>query len=99
MSGDIFLNIDTIVLRGLHHIDRHALETALRRVLQEQLSSNREFHATDLNRMRTKVTLPVTFTAEQLGQTLGQSLIDTFSQHEETENSDGATQRVGENDA
>ena len=74
MSRNIFLNIDTIVLRGFNHVDRHALAEALQQALVEQLSSNQELSATDLKRVRTNITLPTSFGAEQLGQTLGKSL-------------------------
>ncbi len=74
MSGDIFLNIDTIVLRGLHGIDRHAFNEALQQALVEQLSTNHGLRAIDLSRVRTDITLPNGFGAEQLGNNLSQSL-------------------------
>ncbi len=87
MSGDIFLNIDTIVLRGLNHVDRHALTEALQQALIEQLSSNPTLTDTDISRVRTNITLPTAFGAEQLGRTLGQSLSDVISNNEGSINS------------
>ena len=84
MSGDIFLNIDTIVLHGLHQLDRHALAEALQQTLMKQLSSKQELINTDLTRARTNITLPNNFDAEQLGQALGQSLSDIINNNETT---------------
>ena len=82
MSGDIFLNIDTIVLRGLNHIDCHALAEALQQALIEQLSSNSTLTATDLSRVRTNITLPGHVSETQLGQTLAQSLSGIITNNE-----------------
>ncbi len=87
MSGDIFLNIDTIVLHGLSHVNRHVLVEALQQALVEQLSLNQGLSATDLARARTNITLPNAFGAEQLGRTLGQSLSDVISNNEGSINS------------
>ena len=84
MSGDIFLNIDTIVLRGMDHVDRHALTEALQQALVEQLSSNPTLTTGDLTRVRTNIILPTVFGAEQLGQSLGQSLSGIISNNEVT---------------
>ena len=74
MSGDIFLNIDTIVLRGLQQIDRHALAEALQHALKEQLVPHQTFTAADLSRVRTSITLPGDCGSEQLGQHLARHL-------------------------
>jgi hypothetical protein len=79
MSGDIFLNIDTIVLRGLQHIDRYALTEALQQALIEQLATNHKLRATDLSRVKTNISLPGEFNAAQLGHTLGLGLSNIFS--------------------
>ncbi len=41
MSGDIFLNIDRIVLHGLGHVDRSELQTALQTALKLTKELNR----------------------------------------------------------
>lgn len=74
MSHDIFLNIDTIVLRGLAHVDRHILAEALQQALVEQLSSNPTLTTADLSRVQTNITLPGHVSETQLGQALAQSL-------------------------
>jgi hypothetical protein len=74
MSGDIFLNIDSVVLRGLGPVDRQALTVSLRQALITQLSSNSAFTATELSRARTAIRMPATYNAEQLGQMLGRSI-------------------------
>lgn len=74
MSGDIFLNIDTIVLRDLAYVDRHTLTEALQQALVEQLSSNPTLSAADLSRVQTNITLPGHVSETQLGQALAQSL-------------------------
>ena len=87
MSSDIFLNIDTIVLRGLNHIDRHALAEALQQALVEQFSLNQTLTATDLSQVRINITLPTAFGAEQLGQSLAQTLGNIILNNEGTTNS------------
>ncbi len=87
MSRNIYLNIDTIVLRGFNHVDRHALAEALQQALVEQLSLNQELSATDLTRVRTNITLPTSFGTKQLGQTLGKSLSGIVVNNESATNS------------
>ncbi len=99
MSGDIFLNIDTIVLRGLNHVDRQALTEALQQALIEQLSSNPTLTDTNLSRVRTNITLPTAFGAEQLGQMLGQSLSGIVSRNEDLTNSTHNTKQGGRSHA
>ncbi len=99
MSRDIFLNIDTIVLRGFNHVDRHALAEALQQALAEQLSSNHELSATDLTRVRTNITLPASFGTEQLGQTLGQGLSGIITSNETTAQSDHVIKPGGRRNA
>lgn len=89
MSGDIFLNIDTIVLRGLHRVDRHALAEAVKQALQEQLSSGADLTAADLSRVKTNITLPSNFGTEHLGQALGQSLSGIISNTTEPQQTQG----------
>ena len=79
MSRDIFLNIDTIVLRGMDHVDRHELATALQQAMVEQLASNPQLIAADLERVKTHISLPGTFATEQLGQALAGSLSGIIS--------------------
>ena len=79
MSSNIFLNIDTIVLHGLRHIDRHALAEALKKALSEQLSQKRELRGVELSRVTTTLSLPDNFAAEQLGVHLAQSLSGVIS--------------------
>ena len=87
MSGDIFLNIDTIVLRGLNHIDRYALAEAVQQALLEQLSLHPTLTAADLSRVRTNITLPNNCGSEQLGMALGQSLSKVITNNNTTHNS------------
>ena len=99
MSGDIFLNIDTIVLRGMDHVDRHALTEALQQALVEQLSSNPTLTTGDLTRVRTNITLPPNFGAGQLGRSLGQSLSGIISNHEAKASSGQKTTPGGRHNA
>jgi hypothetical protein len=75
MSGEVFLTIDTIVLRGLH-VDRHGLTEALEQALVEQLSLHPALTAADLPRVQTDIRLAPGFGARQLGQALARSLGD-----------------------
>ena len=79
MSGDIFLNIDRIVLRGLGRIDRSELEAALQTALTEQLASSSVHHPLEQHRVVTQITLPETVSAGQLGQSLAQNLYAVIS--------------------
>lgn len=99
MSRDIFLNIDHIVLRGLNHIDRKALEAVLQQALVDQLTSSPVHTPADLSRVRTKITLPETFGAEQLGLTLAQSLHGVLSNSDLTPHRGLASKRGGRHDA
>ncbi|MBU1059869.1 MAG: hypothetical protein KJ804_16290 [Proteobacteria bacterium] len=99
MSGDIFLTIDTIVLRGFKSIDRQALTEAVQQALTEQLSGDRELKAMDLARVRTDITLPTSFAAEQLGQTLGQRLSGIITGDEATTQSAHETKPGGRHHA
>ena len=74
MNGDIFVNIDAIVLRGLGRSDHDELRNAVYRVLTEQLSSDARFTTLDRSRLRIDITLPDNFGSEQLGEVLGRSL-------------------------
>ena len=74
MSANIFLNIDTIVLRGLNHLDRQALVEALQQALLQQFETNPNLTTASLARVKTNISLPANFGTEQLGQALGQSL-------------------------
>lgn len=74
MSRDIFLNIDTIVLRGLNHLDRQALVEAVQQALLQQFESNPGLTTANLSRVSTNINLPANFGTEQMGQALGQSL-------------------------
>lgn len=80
MGGDIFLNIDSIVLHGTGRIDRRGLENALRMVLEEHLSLKRTFQAADVQRVQTAVNLSLaTVSGEELGRALGERLTATFA--------------------
>lgn len=74
MNGDIVVNIDTIVLRGLGRFDRDELRNAVHKVLAEQLSSDARFATLDRSRLRIDITLPDNFGTEQLGEVLGRGL-------------------------
>lgn len=87
MKTTINLNIERIVLHGLHQVDRHALAEALRQALVEQLAVNPSLNTatlttTDLSRVRASIRLPEVVDAEQLGQRLGQSLSTIISNNE-----------------
>ena len=79
MSGDIFLNIDRIVLHGLGHVDRSELQTALQTALKEQLASGPVRHPAEISRVVTQFTLPETVSAGQLGQSLAKNLYGVIS--------------------
>lgn len=79
MSGDIYLTIDRIVLHGMDHIDRFALADALQQALSEQLFPVQAMTAAERSRFRADILLPTTFSAEQLGQSLGQTLSSIIS--------------------
>lgn len=79
MNYDIFLNIDTIVLHGLHYIDRHALAEALQKALSEELAEKKELRGVELFRVKTTLSLPNNCAAEQLGVNLAQSLCGVIS--------------------
>lgn len=96
MSSDIFLNIDTIVLRGMHQIDRHALAEAVREVLLEQLAAGAGLTAAELPRVRTNITLPSGFNSEQLGQILGHSLSKVISNTHAPQNPANKTLQGGQ---
>ncbi|SHO44174.1 hypothetical protein [Desulfopila aestuarii] len=74
MSGDIFLTIDTIVLHGLEHVDRHGFEVALEESIRQYLTANHCFHPADASRLQLQITLPAVLTAESLGSALGDRL-------------------------
>ncbi|MCP4042002.1 MAG: hypothetical protein GY731_08610 [Gammaproteobacteria bacterium] len=99
MNGDIYLNIDTITLRGLDHIDRHALKVALQQVLREQLSSNPNLRNTGLAQVQTDITLPPAYGAEQFGQILGDSICDVITTNEDRTLSTKKTQQGGGHNA
>ena len=82
MSGDIFIDIDSIVLRGLHHVDPDALRETLQRALTDQLSAQCELSTIDMARAVTNITLPNDVRAEQLGQILSQSLSGIISNND-----------------
>jgi hypothetical protein len=79
MSGDIFLNIERIVLHGLEHINRHELETALRKALLEQLASGSIGQSLVTKQVRTDIALPGSCNAGQLGQSLADKLCNVIS--------------------
>ncbi len=99
MNGDIYLNIDTIVLHGLDHIDGHALEIAIRQVLEEQLSSHPNLHSTELARVQTDITLAPAHGAEQLGKSLGDSICDIITTSEGRTLSNKKTPQGGRHNA
>lgn len=91
MNHDIFLNIDTLILRGLDQVDRRALTEALQQALVDELLLDPALTAVDLSRVRTDITLPAAIDAEQLGQALGQSLGGIISNGEAAAGSDQKT--------
>ncbi len=99
MKTTINLNIERIVLHGLHQVDRYALAEALRQVLVEQLSLHPAISSTNLPRLRTKITLPIDEGADQLGQALGQSISSIIAQNTGAIQSGKKTQLGGSHDA
>lgn len=99
MSRDIYLNIDTIVLRGLDHIDRHDLAKVLQQALNEHFSSNQDLRSLDLLQVRTNITLPTTIGAEQLWQNLAESLVGVIVGNEGTANKAQTTEKGGRHNA
>lgn len=79
MSGDIFLNIDRIVLHGLGHVDGKALATSLEQALLDELKLNSVCEPAELARVQTQIKLPETLAAGQIGQALAQSLHGVIS--------------------
>lgn len=74
MSGDIFLNIDTIVLRGLGNINRRAIAEELEQALTEQLSQANPWNPGNLAKVQTQISLPTINNANLLGQSLAEAL-------------------------
>ena len=99
MNGDIYLNIDSIVLRGLNNIDRQTLVDAVQQALIEQLGADHNLTAVDLSRVRSNISLPNNCGAEQLGQLLAQSLSHIISNRDATANSGQQITQPGERNA
>lgn len=100
MSSDIFLTIDTIVLHGLEHVDRHSLEVALQESIHQYLAAHLDFHAADAAHLQLRITLPAVVTAECLGSALGESLVGAIAGSGETGDSvNTSQQQVTGNDA
>lgn len=99
MSGDIFLNIDRIVLHGLDHIDRNELQTALQEALTEQLSARTIAHPSETPRVRTELTLPASFSAGQVGRSLAQNLYGVISDIDTARSPGHAGKQGGQPDA
>lgn len=95
MSGDIFLNIERIVLHGMEHVDRFALADALQQALSEQHIPVQAITTAERSRLRADISLPTTFSAEQLGQSLGQTLSSIISEGGGGIDSGRETQRGG----
>jgi len=74
VNGDIFITIDTIVLHGLEHVDRHDFEFALEESIRQYFISHHDFHGADVTRLQLQITLPSVLTAECLGNALGERL-------------------------
>ena len=73
MSG-VLLNIDRIVLDGFDHIDRRELAAALQQALAEQLASTGIGQSSATPLARTHITLPDSFSAAHLAQSLARNL-------------------------
>jgi hypothetical protein len=99
MSGDVFVNIDRIVLHGLGHIDRQELETALQKALTEQLKAQSIGHPFETPRVRTELTLPASFNAGQVGRSLAQNLCGVISDTGAARSPGSAGKQGGQSDA
>lgn len=75
MSGDVFVNIDRVVVHGLEHLNARDLAAALQDALAQQLAEVPVgSQAADVDRVRTRIDLPNGCTATQLGQALAGTL-------------------------
>lgn len=74
MSGDVFLNIDRIVLHGMEHVDGKALAAAVQQSLLEQLIESPIHDPATQARVRAQISLPESCNAAQMGKALAQSL-------------------------
>lgn len=99
MSGDVFLNIDRIVLHGMDHVDGKALAAAMQQSLLEQLAANSISHPAAAARVRTEITLPKSCDTEQMGRVLAQSLYGVISNNTATARRGRTGGRRGRGDA
>ncbi len=79
MSGDIYLNIDSVVLRGLGPVDRQALKASLEQALITQLFSSSALTDAERSQVKTDIKVPGPCSANQLGRTLGKTLGQNLS--------------------
>lgn len=99
MSGDLFLNIDRIVLHGMDHVDGKALAASLEQALTEQLELNSDHQPAELARVQTQITLSDSFGAGQIGRALAKSLHGVISNSAISEQQGSAGKRGGKPDA
>lgn len=101
MSGDIFLNIDRIVLHGMDHVDRHVFADALKQNLTKQLSQTQYWNTSQLPKLETHISPLATNNANLLGQSLAEAIggILTDSQESSTPKfpADDARKKDGRN--